>query len=288
MLGDTELKILVTGAKGQLGTDMVKRLEEMGLEYQGVDQEDFDLTNREAVFNYLKDCRPEAVIHCAAYTAVDKAEDDQELCYSVNVKGTSYLAQVCREINAKLLYLSTDYIFDGSGETPFETDSKPNPINHYGLTKYQGELEIQKYLDAFFIVRISWVFGKYGPNFVKTMINLAQKQDEIKVVADQIGSPTYTYDLSLLLAEMIQTEQYGVYHATNEGYCSWYQLAKESIEIAGYHCKVVPIASSDYPTRAVRPKNSRLSKNSLDKAGFNRLPHYSEALRGFIQELNKC
>jgi len=282
------MKIMVTGAKGQLGRDVMIQLATTGHQYQGVDQDDFDLTDQAAVFDYVNNYRPEIVIHCAAYTAVDKAETEKERCYAVNVNGTAYLAQACQTINAKLLYISSDYVFDGSGDTPFEIDSQPAPINYYGLTKYQGELEVQKHLDRFFIVRASWIFGNHGHNFVKTILNLAKKQPEIRVVNDQVGSPTYAYDLAKLILDLVVTDKYGIYHVTNEGFCSWYQFATEIINLSGCPTKIIPIASKDYPTPAVRPKNSRLSKNSLIQAGFSLLPHYRDALTRYLkQEVSK-
>ncbi len=277
------MKVLVTGVKGQLGYDVVERLKKLNIEHLGVDKEDFDLTNEEDTKDFILNYKPDVVIHCAAYTAVDKAEDEKDLCYSINVQGTGYVAQACREMDAKMVYISTDYVFDGEKEEPYAVTDKPNPINHYGLTKYLGELEVQKYLENFFIVRTSWVFGKNGNNFVKTMLRLGQERKEIKVVSDQVGSPTYTYDLARLILDMIQTDKYGIYHATNEGYCSWYEFATEIFKVAGItDVKVLPIKSEEFPTKAERPKNSWLSKKELKSKSFITLPHWQEALKRYI------
>jgi len=254
------MKVLVTGANGQLGYDVIKRLKKSGIECLGTDRDSMDLTNEGQVKRVIRDYNPNIVIQCAAYTAVDKAEDEKELCYAVNVLGTRYVAEVCKELNAKMVYISTDYVFDGEGEEPFGVEDKPNPINYYGQTKYEGELEVQDKLDKYFIVRISWVFGSNGNNFVKTMLRLGREKNEISVVADQIGSPTYTFDLAKLLVEMIQTDKYGIYHKTNEGYCSWHEFACEIFKQANIDVKVNRVNTEDYPTEAKRPKNSRLLK----------------------------
>lgn len=279
------MKVLVTGSNGQLGYDFIKRLEEKEIQYLGTDRDTLDITNEDNVKRVIKDYSPDVVVHCAAYTAVDKAEDERELCHAVNVLGTRYIAEACKEIDAKMIYISTDYVFDGEGDKPFEVTDKPNPINYYGQTKYEGELEVQKLIDKYFIVRISWVFGSNGNNFVKTMLRLGKERDEISVVADQVGSPTYTYDLSKLLVEMIETDNYGVYHATNEGYCSWYEFACEIFRQAGMDVKVNPIKTEDYPTRAKRPKNSRLSKESLNAKDYKKLSSWISAIKSMIGEL---
>ncbi len=258
--GMSRMKVLVTGARGQLGYDVVQRLKELNIEHIGVDKEEFDLTNEKETKEFIRSYRPDVIVHCAAYTAVDKAEDEKEICHAVNVLGTRYVAEACKEIDAKMVYISTDYVFDGEKNEPYEVDDKPNPINYYGLTKYLGEREVQNILKKYFIVRISWVFGKNGNNFVKTMLRLGQERKEVRVVCDQVGSPTHTYDLAKLLCEMIQTDKYGIYHATNEGYCSWYEFACEIFKAAGMDVKVIPIKSDEYPTKAKRPKNSKPSK----------------------------
>lgn len=278
------MKVLVTGYNGQLGYDVVKRLEQNNIKCLGVGRKEFDITNEQETMEYITQYNPDVVVHCAAYTAVDKAEDEKEICYNVNVLGTRYIAQACTNINSKMVYISTDYIFDGLGETPFEVYDLPNPINFYGKTKYEGELEVKKLLDKYFIVRISWVFGVNGNNFVKTMLRLGKERNELNVVADQIGSPTYTYDLAELLVEMIKTDKYGEYHVTNEGYCSWYELACEIFKKTGINTLVNAVKTEDYPTRANRPRNSRMSKSSLDRAGFERLTKWEDALRRFLDE----
>lgn len=274
------MKVLVTGANGQLGYDVIKQLNSIGIDYLGTDRESLDITSEEQVKRVISDYSPDAVIHCAAYTAVDKAEDEKEFCFSVNVLGTKYVAEDCKEINAKMVYISTDYVFDGEGNRPFEVTDKPNPINYYGQTKYEGEVEVQKILDKYFVVRISWVFRSNGNNFVKTMLRLGKERDEISVVADQIGSPTYTYDLAKFLIEIIRTDKFGVYHATNEGYCSWYEFACEIFKQAGVVVKVNPIKTEDYPTKARRPKNSRLYKSPLIE-----LENWEDALNHYIKHM---
>lgn len=281
------MKVLVTGYNGQLGYDVVKRLWELDIESKGVDVADFDLTNKEEVQAYIRQYNPDVVVHCAAYTAVDKAEDEKELCYAVNVSGTEYIAEVCKELDAKMVYISTDYVFNGEGEEPFEVNSPVGAKNQYGLTKYRGELEVQKYLDKYFIVRVSWVFGINGNNFIKTMLRLGKEREELNVIDDQVGSPTYTPDLAKLIVDMIQTDKYGVYHASNEGYCSWYEFTKEIFRQAGYTTKVNSITTDQYPTKAARPLNSRMSKNSLDEAGFERLPKWKDALKRYLQVMGE-
>ena len=279
------MKVLVTGVNGQLGYDVVKRLYKCGIECKGVCRADFDITDQDQTMNFITLYDPDAVIHCAAYTAVDKAEDEKELCYVINVDGTRNVAMACTEIGAKLMYISTDYVFDGKGTEPFEVDSPKAPLNYYGLTKSLGEDEVIKLADKFFIVRISWVFGINGNNFVKTMLHLGANRNEINVVCDQVGSPTYTFDLARLLCDMIIMDKYGIYHATNEGYCSWAEFAKRIFKQAGNEVKINEILTSEYPTRAIRPYNSRLSKKSLDDAGFKRLPQWRDALIRYIKEV---
>lgn len=282
------MKILVTGASGQLGYDVVRELNERGYkDVIGIGQNDLDITDENAVKKYILNYKPDVIMHNAAWTAVDLAEDNKEECFKVNVLGTRYIAETAQEIGAKLVYISTDYVFDGSGEDYFEIDSKIEPLSVYGETKYLGELESRK-CEKHFIVRISWVFGINGKNFVKTMLNLAKTRKELSVVCDQIGSPTYTYDLSKLLCDMIETDKYGTYHATNEGICSWYDFAKYIFEINNIDIEVHPVKTKDYTaTKAVRPLNSRLSKSSLDEAGFQRLPEWKDALKRYVKELNK-
>ena len=281
------MKVLVTGAAGQLGYDVCKVLTARQIEHRGVDITDFDITDQNAVNQYLKAYQPDAVIHCSAWTAVDKAEDEPEKVEAVNARGTRNIAEACKAICAKMLYLSTDYVFPGTGDRFYEPNDPTGPLSVYGKTKLQGEKAVQETLERFFIVRISWVFGKNGNNFVKTMLRLAETHAEVNVVCDQIGSPTYTADLAPLLCDMIATEKYGVYHATNEGLCSWAEFAEEIFRVAGKQVKVNAIPTEQYPTKAIRPKNSRMSKSCLDLAGFHRLPDWKDALGRYWKELSQ-
>ena len=278
------MKVLVTGVKGQLGLDVCKELDKRHIENKGIDRDDCDITDETAVLNYIKSYAPDSVVHCAAYTAVDRAEDEKEICFNVNVKGTEYIAHACKEVDAKMVYISTDYVFEGVGETAYEVDDKAAPDNTYGITKYQGEEEVRKILNKYFIIRISWVFGINGNNFINTMMKLGESRSELSVVADQIGSPTFTYDTAPLICDMIATDKYGIYHATNEGYCSWADLAEYIFSVTGQKVLVHHIKSEEYPTKASRPKNSRLSKASLDKAGFKRLPDWKDSVKRYINE----
>ncbi len=279
--------ILVTGANGQVGHDLIKELTKRNMPCVGIDRNDLDITDKPAVMDYISQLQPKAVIHCAAYTAVDQAEDEIDLCRSVNVDGSKYIAQACRQVGAKMLYLSTDYVFSGEGEEPYQVDSIPAPGNVYGQSKLDGELAIRDILEQYFIVRISWVFGTNGANFVKTMLRLGREKAEIKVVADQIGSPTYSVDLAKLLCDMIASDKYGIYHATNEGYCSWADFAADIIQKAGFNCRIIEINSTQYETKAYRPLNSRLSKTNLAKAGFTPLPIWQDALNRYLLEIGE-
>lgn len=278
------MNVLVTGANGQLGHDVVRTLRAAGAGCVGASRKDFDITDEHATRAFINACRPDAVVHCAAYTAVDRAQEEPDICYKTNVLGTGYIAAACADIGAKLAYISTDYVFDGSKEKPYETDDAPHPINHYGWTKYLGERAVQERMEQYFIIRISWVFGAHGSNFVKTMLNLAKQKQEIRVVSDQVGSPTYAVDAARLIADMLQTDKYGIYHATNEGFCSRYEFAREIFRAANRDIGIIPVASRDYPAKAERPKNSRLSKKKLDEAGFDRLPGYPSAVERFIHQ----
>lgn len=280
------MKVLVTGVKGQLGYDVVRELEARGIEAVGVDIEEMDITDAVSVETVIGGAAPDAVIHCAAYTAVDAAEDNGEACTKVNVDGTRNIAQVCKQLDIKMLYISTDYVFDGTGERPWEPEDERNPQSVYGRTKYEGEVAVQEILDKYFIVRIAWVFGINGKNFVRTMLKLAETRDSLTVVNDQFGSPTYTYDLSKLLVDMIQTEKYGMYHATNEGICSWYEFACAIFKEAGIAMEVRPVSSEEYGAKAKRPANSRMSKDKLTEMGFDRLPTWQDALSRYIKELS--
>lgn len=282
------MKVLVTGVKGQLGYDVVRELQSRGHEAIGVDIEEMDITDETAVSRVMEETAPEAVIHCSAFTAVDRAEEERELCYKVNVQGTENIAKMCQKLGCKMLYLSTDYIFSGEGQRPWEPEDTPSPLNAYGQSKYQGEVALRQYVDKYFIVRISWVFGINGNNFIKTMLRLGKENGAVKVVDDQIGSPTYTFDLAKLLVDMIETEQYGAYHATNEGICSWYEFAKEIFQEANMkEVTVTPVSSEEFPVKAKRPKNSRMSKEKLVQNGFSLLPSWQDAVKRYIEELKK-
>lgn len=279
------MKTLVTGYNGQLGYDVVKELNSRSVECRGVDREDFDITDRDETVGYICDYAPDAVIHCAAYTAVDRAEDDEENCRKVNADGTENIAVACEKLRAKMLYVSTDYVYGGDGEAPFETDSPTNPKNVYGVTKLEGEKAVMKYIDKFFIVRTSWVFGINGNNFVKTMLRLGDEKESLNVVCDQVGSPTYTPDLARLICDLIVTDKYGIYHGTNENYCSWAEFAAEIMKLGGKKTVINPVPSSEYPAKAERTHNSRLSKKCLDEAGIKRLPTWQDALKRFLKEM---
>lgn len=276
------MKVLVTGAKGQLGRDLMNELERQGLEGIGVDVEEMDITDPEKCRSVIGRAGADAVIHCAAYTAVDAAEDQAELCRRINGEGTRNVAEACRDAGVKLMYISTDYVFDGQGTRPWEPDDERAPLNVYGQTKYEGELAIEELLDRYYIIRIAWVFGAAGKNFIKTMLRLVKEKGAVSVVDDQVGSPTYTYDLARLLVDMVQTEHYGRYHATNEGECSWYEFACEIFRQAGLKVQVTPVSSEAFAARAKRPANSRMSKEKLTEKGFVRLPDWQDALRRFL------
>lgn len=277
------MRILVTGVKGQLGHDVMNELAKRGHTGIGVDVEEMDITDAKKVDEVIRASEVEAVIHCAAYTAVDAAEDQAELCRKINAEGTENIAKVCKELDIKMMYISTDYVFDGEGTRPWEPDDERHPLNVYGQTKYEGELAVEKYLDKFFTIRIAWVFGVNGKNFIKTMLKLSETHDELNVVDDQIGSPTYTYDLAVLMVDMIETEKYGRYHATNEGLCSWYEFACEIFRQAGRDVKVNPVSSEEFPAKAKRPHNSRMDKSKLTENGFTPLPAWQDALKRYLE-----
>ncbi len=279
------MKVLVPGVRGQLGYDVVRELKKRQIEAVGVDVEEMDITDPAQTETVIREAAPDAVIHCAAYTAVDAAEDNEELCREVNARGTENVARICGEMNIKMMYISTDYVFDGKGTRPWEPDDPRDPLNVYGQTKYEGELAVEKYVKKFFTVRIAWVFGVNGKNFIKTMLNLGKTHDKLTVVNDQTGSPTYTYDLARLLADMIQTDKYGRYHATNEGICTWYEFACEIFRQAGIDVEVAPVTSDEYPSKAKRPENSRMSKKKLKENGFELLPSWQDALKRYLKEI---
>lgn len=303
------MRFFVTGVNGQLGHDVMNELHKRGYEGVGSDLAEayagvadgspvtklpyvsLDITDKYAVFQTIKDIKPDAVIHCAAWTAVDMAEDDDkvDLVRKVNAGGTQNIADACKEIGCKMLYLSTDYVFDGQGEEPWQPDCKDyKPLNIYGQTKLEGELAVSSTLEKFFIVRIAWVFGLNGKNFIKTMINVGKTHDSVRVVNDQIGTPTYTFDLARLLVDMCETEKYGYYHATNEGgYISWYDFCVEFYKQYGLGTKVIPVSTEEYGlSKAARPFNSRLDKRKLVEAGFTPLPTWQDAVRRYLEEAN--
>lgn len=279
------MNILVTGYTGQLGYDVVTQGMQQGHHMIGIGTKQLDITNKEAVSLYVKNVKPDAIIHCAAYTNVDKAEDDRNICESVNVDGTNNLAQVAKQIGSKFIYISTDYVFNGKGESPFKEEDEANPIGHYGKTKLAGEEVVKKTLDEYFILRISWVFGVNGNNFVKTMLRLSENHDELNIVGDQVGSPTYTLDLAKLIMEIVVSDKYGVYHASNDGFCSWADFAKEIFRQANIKVKVNSITTEDYPTKAARPRNSRMSKQKLVESGFSPLPIWQDAVDRYLKQL---
>ena len=284
------MKVLVTGVKGQLGYDVMRELAKRGIEGIGVDIDEMDITDFESVDRVITDANPDAVIHCAAWTAVDAAEDEdkKEKVRLVNVEGPRNIAKVCKKLDIKMIQISTDYVFDGQGERPWEPDDPTGPVSVYGLTKRDGENAVTELLDKYFIVRIAWVFGINGKNFVKTMLNVAKTHDTLTVVNDQWGSPTYTYDLARLLVDMIQTDKYGIYHATNEGFTNWYEFAVAIFKEAGVNVTVKPVTTAEYGiSKAARPFNSRMSKDKLEACGFKRLPAWEDALKRYIEELKE-
>lgn len=284
------MKVLVTGVNGQLGHDVLNELTKRGHNAVGVDIDEMDITDKKCVDDVIGKTNPDAVIHCAAWTAVDLAEEAENIdkVRAVNAYGTKYIAQSCRALDCKMIYISTDYVFDGQGNEPWQADCKDYaPLNVYGQTKLEGELAVAGTLDKYFIVRIAWVFGVNGKNFIKTMLNVGKTHDTVTVVNDQIGTPTYTYDLARLLVDMIETEKYGYYHATNEGgYISWFDFAKEIYAQAGYSTQVKPVSTAQYGiSKAKRPFNSRLDKSKLLQNGFTPLPTWQDALARYLKEI---
>lgn len=277
------MRVLVTGATGQLGYEVCRVLQERGVAYLGVGSAQLEITDRSAVSTCLEAYRPDAVIHCAAYTAVDQAESDRERCFAVNADGTRNIAQACRSLDAKLLYLSTDYVFPGEGAHDYEVDDPTEPQNAYGASKLAGERAVREVLTQYFIVRTSWMFGRGGDNFIEKLLVNAENGRQLSMVNDQFGSPTYAVDLAPLLCDMVQTEAYGVYHATNEGMCSRFDFAQEILRQAWVNAEVTPVSTSQYALPAKRPLNSRLSKSSLDAAGFARLPDWQNALWRYLR-----
>lgn len=290
------MRVLVTGINGQLGHDVVKELIKRGHQPIGVDKKEMDLTIPSQIREYIEKYKLEAIIHCAAYTAVDAAEDNEELCRQVNSYAVREIAKCAKKLDIPMIYISTDYVFDGmkgleninsdeldkSSYLEYKEDDETNPQNVYGQTKLEGELYVKELLDKYYIVRISWVFGENGNNFIDTMLRLSKDREELNIIADQMGSPTYTKDLAPLLVDMIESDKYGTYHATNEGYCSWFDFAKEIFTISDIGIKVKPISTSQYPTKAKRPFNSKMSKQKLMDNGFQELRNWKLALKDYI------
>lgn len=288
------MKYLITGVSGQLGHDVKRNLLERGVSENDIASPrtaEMDITDRQAVENYVENFRPDVIIHCAAYTNVDGAESDPEVCQKVNVEGTKHLVEAAKQVNAKLIYISTDYVFNGESSEPYEVESQADPQSVYGVTKYEGELAVQSY-PKHFIVRISWIFGINGHNFVKTMLKVSKGREVVSVVDDQIGSPTYTVDLAKFLIDLSKSDKYGTYHATNEGFCSWADFTEEIYRLAGITTKVDHVSTDEYikiagRPQAKRPHYSKLSKKVLEENGFTRLPSWQDATRRYIAELEK-
>ena len=281
------MKIVVTGVNGQLGYDVVNELNKRKYtNVIGIDIKDLDITNRNSVIMFMNINQPDVIVHCAAYTAVDNAEDDKENCYNVNVNGTRYLVEAAKELEAKFIYISTDYVFSGDKVTEYFVEDIPNPKSFYGLTKYLGEVETLKH-NKHFIVRISWVFGVNGNNFIKTILRLGKEKKMLNIVSDQVGSPTYTLDLSKLIVDMIESDKYGVYQATNEGFCSWFEFAQKIFELLNIEISLNPILTNQYPTKAIRPRNSVMSKRKLVDNGFDLLPSWQDALKRYLEEIGE-
>ncbi|MFJ5759615.1 dTDP-4-dehydrorhamnose reductase [Neobacillus sp. NPDC093182] len=281
------MKVVVTGAAGQLGQDVILELERKNHQAFGADRQQLDITKEEEVLAFISEVKPDVILHCAAYTNVDAAEENEEAAYQVNAAGTEYLAKAAKLNGAKMMYISTDYVFDGTANEPYEVDEPTKPLGAYGRTKLAGEQLLQKHLEKFFIVRTAWVFGIYGNNFVKTMIRLGKERGEVGVVHDQVGSPTYTVDLAQFMVELMETNKYGIYHATNSGMCSWYEFAVEIFKQADMNVTVNPLTSDQFPRPAARPKYSVLSKKRIEQQGLKPLRDWKEALAAYLAESNR-
>jgi dTDP-4-dehydrorhamnose reductase len=281
------MRVLVTGYGGQLGYEVVRLLESRGVECRGVDVADFDLTDAAAILAYVKTYAPTVIVHCAAYTNVDKAESQPEICVAVNGVGTMNMARAAVAVGASMVYISTDYVFPGTGTRPWEVNDPYGPKNVYGLSKVQGEDAVRSLLTRYFILRTSWVFGLNGKNFVRTMLRLGREKEELRVVCDQVGSPTYAKDLARVICDLIPTEYYGIYHVRNEGFISWAEFAEMIMRKAGLSCRIVPVPSSEYPTPAKRPLNSRLSAAELAETGIAPMPSVEDALTRYLRELRE-
>jgi dTDP-4-dehydrorhamnose reductase len=278
------MKVLVTGATGQLGYDIIKELKKRNIDAVGIGSKDCDITVKNAVFQTIENVRPNTIIHCAGYTEVDNAEIEIDKCNLINVEGTKNIALACKRYDIKLLYVSTDYVFSGDGTEPWKPDDERKPVSQYGKSKHQGELAVDSLLDKYFIVRISWVFGINGKNFVKSMLKLSETNNEITVVFDQVGSPTYTVDAAKIMVDMIQTDKYGKYNVSNEGFCSWDEFAQEIFAYTDKKIKIIPVSSEEYGVKAKRPSNSRMDKTKLVENEFKMLPCWKDALKRFLKE----
>ena len=274
--------ILVTGSTGQLGSDVVKELLKRGYSTLSPNRSEFNLCSEDSIRNYILNSNCEAIVHCAAYTQVDKAEDEKDLCIKINTTATKHIVKCAKILDIPMIYISTDYVFDGTKDGEYTENDETNPINIYGESKLAGEKYVQEILDKYYIVRTSWVFNIYGKNFIETMLRLSKANNQLSIVNDQIGSPTYTKDLSRLLVDMLETSKYGLYHATNEGYCSWYEFANTIFKLANINIDIKAINSNEYASRAKRPLNSKLSKDKLIEYGFKPLPHWEDALKDYL------
>ena len=274
--------ILVTGSTGQLGSDVVKELLKRGYSTLSPNRSEFNLCSEDSIRNYILNSNCEAIVHCAAYTQVDKAEDEKDLCIKINATATKHIVKCAKILDITMIYISTDYVFDGTKDGKYTENDETNPINIYGESKLAGEKYVQEILDKYYIVRTSWVFNINGKNFIETMLRLSKANNQLSIVNDQIGSPTYTKDLSRLLVDMLETSKYGLYHATNEGYCSWYEFADTIFKLANINIDIKAINSNEYASRAKRPMNSKLSKDKLIEYGFKPLPHWEDALKDYL------
>lgn len=274
--------ILVTGSTGQLGSDVVKELLKRGYSNLSPNRSEFNLCSEDSIRNYILNSNCEAIVHCAAYTQVDKAEDEKDLCIKINTTATKHIVKCAKILDIPMIYISTDYVFDGTKDGEYTENDETNPINIYGESKLAGEKYVQEILDKYYIVRTSWVFNINGKNFIETMLRLSKANNQLSIVNDQIGSPTYTKDLSRLLVDMLETSKYGLYHATNEGYCSWYEFADTIFKLANINIDIKAINSNEYASRAKRPLNSKLSKDKLIEYGFKPLPHWEDALKDYL------
>lgn len=274
--------ILVTGSTGQLGSDVVKELLKRGYSTLSPNRSEFNLCSEDSIRNYILNSNCEAIVHCAAYTQVDKAEDEKDLCIKINATATKHIVKCAKILDIPMIYISTDYVFDGTKDGEYTENDETNPINIYGESKLAGEKYVQEILDKYYIVRTSWVFNINGKNFIETMLRLSKTNNQLSIVNDQIGSPTYTRDLSRLLVDMLETNKYGLYHATNEGYCSWYEFANTIFKLANINIDIKAINSNEYASRAKRPLNSKLSKDKLIEYGFKPLPNWKDALKDYL------